>query len=67
MLTAFGCDRLFGGPMGIGKALAATAPLSLTGATMLIRLRLPRARTLVTLLAQPISSPPSTGSTMPVT
>lgn len=67
VLTAFASDRLFGGPMGIGKALVATAAVSLVGATVLILVGLARARALAGSLAQPINSPPSTGSTMPVT
>lgn len=67
-LTAFASDRLFGGPQGIGKALAATSALSLALALVLILLGLGYARRLARRLAdQPISSPPSTGSTIPVT
>lgn len=50
-LTAFASDRLFGGPLGIGKALAATSALSLGLAVLLIPLALRRARTLAAALA----------------
>lgn len=67
-LTAFASDHLFGGPQGIGKALACTSALSLTLAVVLVLTGLTRARRLATrLAAQPIDSPPSTGSTTPVT
>jgi MFS family permease len=67
-LTAFASDHLFGGPQGIGKALAATSALSLALALVLILLGLGPARRLAARLAdQPINSPPSTGSTIPVT
>jgi MFS family permease len=67
-LTAYASDHLFGGPLGIGKALAATSAISLGFALVLILLGLGHARRLAARLAdQPISNPPSTGRTMPVT
>jgi len=55
-LTAYASDHLFGGPLGIGKALAATSALSLAVALVLIVLGLGPARRLAARLAnQPIA------------
>jgi sugar phosphate permease len=55
-LTAYASDHLFGGPLGIGKALAATSALSLTVALVLILLGLGPARQLAARRAdQPVT------------
>jgi hypothetical protein len=59
---------VFDGPMGIGKALAATTLLAMTFAVLLLATGLAPARRLARRLAgQPISNPPSTTSSVPVT
>ncbi len=66
-LTAFASDYVFGGPTGIGKALALTTAISVALVALSILWGRPAARRLAETLAQPMSSPPSTGSTTPVT
>ncbi len=67
-LTALASDFVFGGPTGIGKALALTTVVAVGLAALLILLgRAPARRLAESLQAQPISNPPSTGSTAPVT
>jgi MFS family permease len=67
-LTAGLSDTVFDGPMGIGKALAATTLLAMTFAVLLLATALAPARRLASRLAgQPISNPPSTTSSVPVT
>lgn len=66
-LTAFASDYVFGGPTGIGNALALTTAISVGLSALFILWGRAPARRLAGALAQPISSPPSTGSTTPVT
>lgn len=76
-VTALLSDHVFGGPMGIGKGLAATTAGALALAMILILAGRSGAAALATRLqgsgaseseeSQPINSPPSTGRTMPVT
>jgi MFS family permease len=62
-LTAYASDHLFGGPLGIGKALAATSALSLGLALVLIVLGLGHARRLAARLAdQPVDGAPAMGT-----
>lgn len=55
-LTAYLSEEVFGGPMGIGKALAVTSALSLGLALVLIVSALGRARALATSLAEPVTA-----------
>ncbi|UZK67273.1 spinster family MFS transporter [Sphingomonas sp. M1-B02] len=67
-LTALLSDNVFGGPMGIGKALAVTTALAMAASFTLLVTGRKSARALAAQLAgQPISSPPSMTSSVPVT
>lgn len=67
-LTASLSDHVFGGPMGIGYALATTTVIAMVACFALLLGGLRSARALATRLApQPISNPPSTNSSVPVT
>ena len=66
-LTAALSDTLFEGPLGIGKALAATTVLAMTCAVLLLAIGLAPARGLARRIAgQSIGNPPSAESAIPV-
>ncbi|RYY27644.1 MAG: MFS transporter [Sphingomonadales bacterium] len=67
-LTALLSDNVFGGPMGIGKALAVTSALAMVVAlTLLVTGRRAAQALAVRLAGQPIGSPSSMTSAIPAT